>query len=61
MKIFSLRSKMTANGPQTTEITCSLTIDEVRYIDAAISKMKDSGNEVVESVRFNLQETLKTV
>lgn len=61
MKIFSFKSRMTASGPQVSEITCTLTIDEVRYIADAVTKMKPSGNDVVESIKFSLIETLKSV
>lgn len=58
MRVFSMRSKVVDGRPSVTDVNCSLSIDEIRMIKMQMSKTKPCENEVLESVRFGLIQTL---
>lgn len=61
MKIFTVQSKMTAEGPKASNVTLNASVEELQTIVFCIQKTPKVDNEVAMSLRHAIVETIQEV
>lgn len=61
MRVFSINQKINGQVRLTDSINCQLSCSDLLVIKTCLEKAKKFENEVLESSRFNIVETLKSL
>lgn len=61
MKVYRINQKVSGNQRLLESINCSLSSDDLLVIKTCLEKSKKFDNEVLESCRFNIVESLISI
>lgn len=61
MKVFSIQSRMSAEGPKTANVTLNASVEELQTIAYCLTKAPKVDNDVAMSLRNAIVETIKEV
>lgn len=62
MKIFGTNTKYAGDGHyHLSSVNCQLSVDEVNLIKESLSLLKKTSNDVIESIKSNLVQSLNTL